>query len=393
MVWLPLLVPFLAGPAGRRLVSCLPPRQAAWLLAVTAAGLAAGSTAALALLVVPGATHLPAVAALGRLLTLLSAGAPDTVVAVAITALALALLVLCACLFVRNLHRRWTQLGWARRLAARADGELLVLADELPDAYALPGRPGRIVVTAGMLRALTAAEREALLAHERAHLRGRHHLFAAVIELSSLCHPALGALREPLAYALERCADEDAARAVGDRRLTARAIGKAALAARGAERRPSLALAATAGPVPRRVAALLEPRTRTARALPKTGIAIVAMLLACPTLSAASALEAASDLHTSIEVAQENSAPPDPTPRRGCVLRASPVPRPRSGGRRSAQGVRSGMTARPATRNASGRRPADMQDSGPLAELTPVKLDRPRTTAAADCNTTVAMTH
>ncbi|MFB6812363.1 M56 family metallopeptidase [Streptomyces sp. NPDC056387] len=260
MVWLPLLVPFLAGPAGRRLVSCLPPRQAAWLLAVTAAGLAAGSTAALTLLVVPGATHLPAVAALGRLLTPLSTGSPDAVVAVAVAALAV--LLLCAALFVRGLHRRWTQLGRAKRLAARADGELLVLADEFPDAYALPGRPGRIVVTAGMLRALSAAEREALFAHERAHLRGRHHLFTAVTELSALCHPALGALREPLAYALERCADEAAAHAVGDRRLTAQAIGRAALAARGAARRPDLALAATAGPVPRRVAALLAPAPR-----------------------------------------------------------------------------------------------------------------------------------
>ncbi|MEV0411885.1 M56 family metallopeptidase [Streptomyces sp. NPDC050448] len=301
-VWLPLLVPFLAGPAGRRLVSCLPPRQAAWLLTVTAAGLAAGSTAALALLVIPGATHVHAVAALGRLLTPLATGSPYAVVAVAITALAL--LLLCATLFVRGLHRRWTQLGRAKRLAARADGELLVLPDETPDAYALPGRPGRIVVTAGMLRALSAPEREALLAHERAHLRGRHHRFTAVIELSALCHPALGTLREPLAYALERCADEDAARAVGDRRLTARAIGKAALAARGAGRRPGLALAATAGPVPRRVAALLEQGATAAPARPSAGIVIAAALLACLTLSAASALEAAGDLHTSIEVAQ-----------------------------------------------------------------------------------------
>ncbi|KPH98269.1 peptidase M48 Ste24p [Actinobacteria bacterium OV450] len=302
MVWLPLLVPFLAGPAGRRLVSCLPPRQAAWLLAVTAAGLAAGSTAALTLLVVPGATHLPAVAALGRLLTPLSTGSADAVVAVAVAALAL--LLLCAALFVRGLHRRWTQLGRAKRLAARADGELLVLADEFPDAYALPGRPGRIVVTAGMLRALSAAEREALFAHERAHLRGRHHLFTAVTELSALCHPALGALREPLAYALERCADEAAAHAVGDRRLTAQAIGRAALAARGAARRPDLALAATAGPVPRRVAAHLAPATPAPRTPPNPGLAIAAALLTCLTLSATAALEAATDLHTNIEVAQ-----------------------------------------------------------------------------------------
>ncbi|PYC65838.1 M56 family peptidase, partial [Streptomyces tateyamensis] len=52
-------------------------------------------------------------------------------------------------------------------LAARADDEagehpLAVLDDDRADAYALPGRPGRIVVTAGMLRALPAPERAAL---------------------------------------------------------------------------------------------------------------------------------------------------------------------------------------------------------------------------------------
>ncbi|MER5729575.1 M56 family metallopeptidase, partial [Streptomyces sp. NPDC002138] len=219
-VWLPLLVPFLAGPVGRRLAGCLPPRQAVWLLAVAAAGLALGSTAALALLVVPGATHLRVVAALGRLLTPLRTGSPDAVVAVAIAAAAL--LGWSVALLARAANRRRCQLRRAGRLAARADGELVVLAEPCPDAYALPGRPGRIVVTTGMLHALSAAEREALFAHERAHLRDRHHLFAAVVDLAALCHPALRALREPLAYALERSADEAAARAVGDRGLTAR---------------------------------------------------------------------------------------------------------------------------------------------------------------------------
>ncbi|PKV89056.1 hypothetical protein [Streptomyces sp. TLI_146] len=45
-------------------------------------------------------------------------------------------------------------------------------------------------------------------------------------------HPALRPLRAPLEYALERCADEAAASAVGDRGLAARAIGRAALASR-----------------------------------------------------------------------------------------------------------------------------------------------------------------
>ncbi|MCX4680292.1 M56 family metallopeptidase [Streptomyces sp. NBC_01433] len=309
LVWVPLLVPFLAGPAGRRLVSCVPPRQAAWLLTLTTAGLAAGSTASLALLVIPGATHVHAVAALGDLLTPLTTGSPDTVVAMG--TVAAALLAWCTTVLVRGLHRRRAQLRRARRLAACADGELVVLKDDSPDAYALPGRPGRIVVTTGMLRALSAAEREALFAHERAHLSGRHHLFVAVAELAALCHPGLRSLREPLGYALERSADEAAAEAVGDRRLAARAIGRAALATRAAQSpgagRPGFAMAATTGPVPRRVAALLDHGAHGAHPRRTTNRFLAAALLACLALSAASALEAATDLHTSIEIAQGES--------------------------------------------------------------------------------------
>ncbi|MFE2874505.1 M56 family metallopeptidase [Streptomyces roseus] len=304
-VWLPLLLPFLAAPAGRRLASQLPPRQAIWLLTLTATGLAAASTCALALLIVPGATHLHVVAALGHLLTPLSNGSPDAVIAIAVTAGAL--LAWSTARLVRGVRRRWTQLHRAGRLAAEADGELVVLTDDHPDAYALPGSPGRIIVTTGMLRALSGPEREALLAHERAHLTGHHHVFTAAVDLAALCHPALRTLREPLGYAVERSADESAARAVGSRRLTARAIGRAALAAHApstGRTRPGLALAATAGPVPRRVAALLGEGTeaRTARPLARRAAAVA--LVACLALAAGASLQAADDLHDGIEVAQ-----------------------------------------------------------------------------------------
>ncbi|MEW2373477.1 M56 family metallopeptidase [Streptomyces sp. NPDC006656] len=305
-VWLPLLVPFLAGPAGRRLVSTLPPRQAIWLSTTTAAGLAAASTCALALLIVPGATHLHVIAALGHLLTPLSSGSPDAVIAIAVASGTL--LAWCTARLAQGVRRRRAQLRRAATLAAQASGELVVLTDDHPDAYALPGRPGRIVVTTGMLRALSAPEREALLAHERAHLAGRHHLFAAAVDLAGVCHPALRMLREPLAYALERSADESAADAVADRRLAARAIGRAALAARAssavASARPGLALAATAGPVPRRVAALLADRRAGGSCGLLAQCTAAITLVACLALSAGASLQAAADLHAGVEVAQ-----------------------------------------------------------------------------------------
>ncbi|GGS04029.1 hypothetical protein Snoj_08980 [Streptomyces nojiriensis] len=306
MTWLlslPLLLPFLAGPLCRVLVTSLPSRQAVRLLVGSAAGLAAGSIAALALLVVPGATHLPPVAALGHLLTPLASGSPGT--AAVITVAATSLLAARGALLLHGAYRWWKQLRRARLLAAGSRSELVVLEEEHPDAYALPGRPGRIVITSGMLRALSAAECEVLLAHERAHLRGRHHLLAAIVELAAHCHPGLRAVREPLRYALERSADESAAQAVGDRRLTARAIGRAALAVHASpdRNRPGFALAATTGPVPLRVAALLGQPARARVCGAPRRLAVVA-LLTCLAVSAGASLRAADSLHARIEIAQ-----------------------------------------------------------------------------------------
>ncbi|AJT64282.1 hypothetical protein T261_2608 [Streptomyces lydicus] len=306
-VWIPLLVPLLAVPAARRLAEWLSPRAAAWLLTGCAAALAACATAALGLLAVAGALRLPAVAAPGHLPLPLTDGDPALTAPVAYAAGAL--LTCCAVAAVRRALAHRAELRTARRTAdAHATaGDLCVLPDPAADAYALPGRPDRIVVTAGMLRALTPAEREVLFAHERAHLTGRHHLFLLTVALAAACHPLLCGLRAPLSYALERWADESAAAQVGDRRLTARAIGRAALAgSRPSPHRPSAALAATAGPVPRRVAALLSPGRPAARPRTRSGARrlAAAAVLACVACSAAGALDAAADLHRTVERAE-----------------------------------------------------------------------------------------
>ncbi|MFJ8625306.1 M56 family metallopeptidase [Kitasatospora sp. NPDC093550] len=200
-----------------------------------------------------------------------------------------------------------------------AEPPLTVLDDERADAFALPGRlrrpgrpgePGRIVVTSGMLRALSGPERSALLAHERAHLAARHHVFLALAEHAAGIHPALRPLRAPLGYHLERWADEVAAARVGDRTVTARAVGRAALAASRSPwpDRPRLVPAAHSGPVPRRVAALLQPRPA---ATPGTRLRAVALaLVACLALSTGATLEATADLHHTVEAAQQGVGAP-----------------------------------------------------------------------------------
>lgn len=302
-VWLPLVLPLVAAPAARRLADTLPPRAAAWLLAGTAVLSAACSTAALALLAGAGALRLPPVAALGHL-RLPVVGDQVTVPAACAAA---GLLCAAAAAVAATARHSAVRLARARRDAAAAGsaaGDLTVLQDRRPDAYALPGRPGRVVVTTAMLRALDPREREALLAHERAHLGGRHHLFLYAYGLAAACHPALRVLRGPLSYALERWADECAARAVGDRRLAARAVARAALAVGPAVRVAPAGLSAVAGPVPRRVAALLTTPPPSPFRAARGPRLVAGVLLLALALSAGGAVDAASDLHGTIESAQ-----------------------------------------------------------------------------------------
>lgn len=106
-----------------------------------------------------------------------------------------------------------------------------VVDDDRPDAYALGGDPGHVVVSTGMLRLLDPAERGVLFAHERSHLDHRHHRYLAFARVTAAAVPVLGFVTRRLRLALERWADEDAVEAAGgDRRLVARAILRAALA-------------------------------------------------------------------------------------------------------------------------------------------------------------------
>ncbi|MFJ3215822.1 M56 family metallopeptidase [Kitasatospora sp. NPDC086801] len=351
-VWAPLLLPFLAAPLARRLADALPPRAAAWMLAGTAAVLATGTLCSLGLLAAAGLLQLPPVAAIGHLsLPWLTAAAPAAPVAAAVAGLVLTALSARAIRTARH-HRselrearsalpprpapagdrhpdtrprpaavRRTRtpqavLACAHALLQPGEHPLAVLDDERADAFALPGRlprpgrpgePGRIVVTSGMLRILTGPERAALLAHERAHLTARHHLFLALVEHAAGLHPALRPLRAPLGYHLERWADEVAAARVGDRAVTARAVGRAALAAGRSPwpGRPRLVPAAHSGPVPRRVAALLQPRPAATTGTRLRAVAIA--LAACLALSTAASLEATADLHHTVEAAQRGT--------------------------------------------------------------------------------------
>ncbi|MBX6766086.1 MAG: M48 family metalloprotease [Actinomadura rubrobrunea] len=113
--------------------------------------------------------------------------------------------------------------------AAQADAGR-PLDTEVPIAVAVPGRRGGVLLSRGLLTRLTARELQVVFEHERSHLRHRHHRYLAAGALAAALLPPLRALNDRLRLSVERWADEDAAEAVGDRRLVARTIAKVALA-------------------------------------------------------------------------------------------------------------------------------------------------------------------
>lgn len=258
-MYLPLLVSAvlaLGAPwAGRR----MPPRAGAWAM-LCAAVVAAGTwVTELAILAFTAVGQVPLVAAQGPW-SVSALAAEDPVSRKIAAACAGVILVLTVSLTLAFWRRgRALVDAWRECRDIAAGGDLAVVDDPVPAAFAVLGLPGRVVVSSGMLRLLDGPERGALLAHERAHLRHRHHVFSLVLHLTTVVNPLLRSLERAGAFAVERWADEEAGAAVGDRRVVARAIARAALAS---SRAGQAALAATGGPVPQRVQALLAPPVR-----------------------------------------------------------------------------------------------------------------------------------
>jgi hypothetical protein len=310
-IYLPLVIPVLAAVTARALADRLPPAAAAWLLAASALALALASSAVLGLLALSALIRLPVVEAAGHLSR--SAVVHGDAVSVPVAVLAGALLAAAATAVGKAAWHRTRAIARAHRHASGLPGagEVVVTEDAAADAYTVPGWPCRIVITQGMLRALSAAERSVLLAHERTHARNSHYLFTAAARLAAAANPLLRPVAAEVGYAVERWADERAVTETGDRALAARAIARAALAASAAppERAPDAAAAlglitrgqGRPGPVPRRVAALLAPPPRFSLLLIAAAVVLVAV-------SGGSALEAARNLHQLIELAQGQSA-------------------------------------------------------------------------------------
>jgi Zn-dependent protease with chaperone function len=153
-----------------------------------------------------------------------------------------------------------------------------VLEAPQPAVYCVPGRPATVVLTTGALAVLDPPQLLAVLAHERAHLAGRHHLLVTLGKATRAGFPAVPLFTrgaDEVARLAEMRADDVAARRSGRDTLLQ------ALVAMGTGRplpTPAPALAATGGIVSARVGRLLDPPGWTSRAC--HGLALSGVLLA-----------------------------------------------------------------------------------------------------------------
>jgi Zn-dependent protease with chaperone function len=174
-----------------------------------------------------------------------------------------------------------------RDAGGSAAGETLLLEHPAPVAFCIPGARPLLVLSSGMLAELDDAQLAAVVAHERAHLRERHHLLLLPFVAWRAALPVLPAAdraHDAVRDLVEMRADDVALESLTGpepRRTLAAAIVAVAGGAGGVV--PAGALAVDGGAVAVRVRRLLAP----ARPLPAparwTALLCALALLLVPT--------------------------------------------------------------------------------------------------------------
>lgn len=170
----------------------------------------------------------------------------------------------------RRAHRAGLDL-----LDVDADGVTVVPHRSLC-VYALPGRHPRVVMTTATLALLTGHQRGAALAHERAHLRGHHHLLigvAGALERALPWVPLFRRSRVETARLVEMTADDRASARAGRRALVGALVRVAGTPT------PSAALALAGDHTIERVERLLAPAQPVSR-IWRYGAGLLAAVLA-----------------------------------------------------------------------------------------------------------------
>jgi Zn-dependent protease with chaperone function len=192
---------------------------------------------------------------------------------------------LTAAAHVRAAGRQALRHAQTARLAGRpapALGAVLVEHAQ-PAAYCVAGRQPTVILTTGAVQALDPGQLDAVLAHERAHLAGRHHRLTALARIGREVLPFLPLMRDAeqqVARLVELHADDAATRARDPRQLATALVVLATAAS------PAPALAASATDSVQRIHRLLRPSEPLGRARRQLLRATAAALALTPVLLA-----------------------------------------------------------------------------------------------------------
>ena len=171
------------------------------------------------------------------------------------------------------------------RLVGRPEPALgaVLVEHSQPAAYCVAGRQPTVILTTAAVQALDPGQLDVVLAHERAHLAGRHHRLLALARIGREVLPFLPLMRDAeqqVARLVELHADDAATRA-RDPRLLATALVVLATAAG-----PASALAAGATDSVQRIHRLLGPSEPLGQARRQLLRAVAAALAVAPVLLA-----------------------------------------------------------------------------------------------------------
>ncbi len=166
------------------------------------------------------------------------------------------------------------------RVVGRPDPGLgaLVIDHHEPAAWCLPGQGTPAVLTTAAVAALGGAQLAAVLAHERGHQRGRHHLLVSLAGALAAAFPRVPAFRhahQQVARLTELLAD-DAAAAASHRLTVAEALLTLGAPA------PAAALGAGGPSAAARIRRLIAAPAPLSRAATAAVMLMVAALLAAP---------------------------------------------------------------------------------------------------------------
>jgi Zn-dependent protease with chaperone function len=192
----------------------------------------------------------------------------------------------------RTLHRKHLDLVRILTGGGPTPGSTLWLDVPQSMAYSVAGRPALIVASEGLRRQLPRDAVAAVLEHERAHIRGRHHLIVAIAEALAVTLPRLPLMRR--SPSLVRALVELSADSIAARSHSPEAVRTALLGMSGGPT-PAHALGmATPDGIALRLAALSSGRSehsRLRRALHCGLAGTIAVLL--PAVASATLLAAA----------------------------------------------------------------------------------------------------